>query len=281
MELLLVMKKIVLYGVVVYTSDELKDKLRDIIQREGKQDLKNTLLRLIDEDVIVPVINEPGKIRQLIMKLRKIQPLRIYGMASCKENKVYIIFRDMKPTIIEVITHEAVHLANCHNPEKFTSINRSIYEKFYSVYFKEIFKTDKLNMEALNFYIDKISKRKIHRQLYYDVFLEIAEYSSLEEERIDKITKTIGNAVGKRLSGDRKALLPYRKLIHMPLGKAYRVLFKNVDYHAGLGQELWSPSEIISILSTINPDHPNVVKSLKLIKTNQPILKSKMVKMIN
>ena len=47
-----------------------------------------------------------------------------------------------------------------------------------------------------------------------------------------------------------------------------------MDYQAGVIQELWSSSEIIAILSTINPNHSNVIKSLKLIKPGKkPVIK--------
>ena len=63
-------------------------------------------------------------------------------------------------------------------------------------------------------------------------------------------------------------------LVLAMIRKTYRQLFKGMDYQAGVAQEIWNPSEIIAILSTIKPNHPNVIKSLKLIKPGKkPVIK--------
>jgi len=253
------MEKIIIDGIAMYTSDELKEKLKDFINKSGSTRSKGILIQLIDDGVIIPIINEQNILRKLLMKIRKQRPIDyLFGFAA--NGKCYVIFLPHHTTqdLVDTALHESLHVAHRQFPEKFTQLNMSIYLDFYSYFYKELFKADNYNPKYFSIFIENLAyKGWFQGDLLYSAFKDYTKLS------INQIQEAFG-----------QVLYVYRKdfnysnfsfHIKMLLNAAYREVFNNIDHQVGVYQEIYNPAEIICVLSTIHPEHPNVIKSLKLI----------------
>jgi hypothetical protein len=261
------MEKIILKGVPVYTSDELKEQLKNMIDKKGSPASKELLIKLIDNQVIIPIINEPSKLKQIILKIRRKHPFLQHGFAL--NGKAYVIFSKghSSKDIIDTALHEVLHISHRQNIKKFTLINKNVYNEFYSHFYKKLFNTKNYNQKSFDNFLNGLYNGNYNTQLIYDAFQDY-----IKEEKIEEMLNLIFK-IWDASDNDTYHKLP-ANIVFWTLRKTYRDLFKTVDYQTGVGQELWNPAEIICVLSTINPEHPNVIKSLKIIKPGkQPLSK--------
>ena len=271
------MEKIKLYGVDVYTSEELQEKFKNFINKHGPPVAKDLLINLVDEKVLIPIINEPSKLKQLIMKIRRRKPMMVLGTAVPKTGVAYVIYhKSFSPQhIVDVAFHEVIHIAYIQFPKEFNAINMPLYIRFYSYYYKEYFEANGYDKKMFAKFLGEIVGRstitynRTFRGLLGSAF---KDYTRLPEEKFSHRIELL-IAVMDQYQSDLTQL-DYYNLALALLRKTYRHLFKGMDYTSGPVQEIWSPSEIIAILSTIKPNHPNVIKSLKLIKPGKkPVIK--------
>ena len=269
------MEKIILSGIPVYTSEKLRDQFKKMIDKKGDPTSKKLLIELVDTKILIPVINEPNKLKQLIMKIRKIKPIFVLG--NTWKGKAYVIFHpNQSPqTTIDTALHEVMHVSHRQNPKQFNSINMNIYVQFYSFYIKELFKTDIIDKNIFIEFIKRLTDIKYVYYSTYDTLLPdmVRDHSRLKHKQIKERAESLASSVFNYL--DKNIFKLDNRFVGIPMRKTYRYLFKTVDYQSDLGQELYNPAEIICILSTIKPDHPNIIKSLKLIKPGKkPIIKN-------
>lgn len=277
-------EKFKLKGIPVYTSDESQEKLKEIIRKEGGSS-KDLLIDLIDEKVIISVVNNPSILKLLIAKIKKEDPRpNIVGTADMKNGVVYVLFFPglTSKMIVDTTLHEVMHLAQAQSPKQYHSINMPIYVKFYSTYYKRAFKAKSYNKEYFTKFLERLIKDDggmyLHEYTYINLLSRAFEkHTTLSEKefiyRLEKILHTIYNI----LQHKEKYNDPSIKLLSI----TYTNLFGVPPKYAGLGQELYSPSEIIAILSSINPSHPNIIKTLKLIKPGKkPVVSLSRVKKI-
>jgi len=264
------MEKIILKGIPVYTSDELKEKLKSLIQKIGMPTSKALLIKLVDDGVLVPVINESAKIKQLLMKIKKQHPLINLG-GTTQDGVGYVIFgpKSTNKRAVRSALHEMIHVSHQQFPNKFHFLNMPLYVKFYSYYYKQLFEAKSYDQELFTKFIKKLIKDSESTYIYWDLYLKLlksafVKHTSLSkqqfQDRVILIAKSIENILNSQYGIDNY------NLAAVLLRKTYRYLFKGMASDTGVGQELWVPGEIIAVLSTINPDHPNVIKSLELIK---------------
>jgi hypothetical protein len=283
------MEKVTIYGVILYTSDELKDNLKKIVEREASPNVRNILIDLINSDILIPIINEPNKIKQFINKLRRKRPLTTI-IGTLKNGKCYVIVSHNVPNsyIINTSVHEGIHLGKMQFPKEFTTINMSVYINFYSYLYKKYFEADSYNKEFFAQFIKRVTKVSKRNIVYYSTYDNILKKSFLKHTSLDKDTfnkrvDSIVDYIDKAYSDPGfRARSKDHLLLNFLLKKTYRKLFKNIfPSRSVVGQEIWYPDEIIAILSTIKPDHPNVIKSLKLIKPGKaPVIKSMTKKIV-
>jgi len=263
------MEKIILKGIPVYTSDELKDKVKQLIKKYGISTSKELLIKLVDDNVLVPVINEPAKIKQLLMKIRKQQPLHNI-MGTAQDGIGYIIFgpKLINKRAVETSLHEMIHVSHMQFPKKFHSLNMPIYVKFYSYFYKQLFEAKSYDKELFIKFIKKVIKDNENSYTYYDTYKKLLksvfiEHTSLLEKQFQDIIDLIVYIIS---NPEKHMGVDYHNIVISLLRNTYRHLFKGMASDTGVGQELWAPGEIIAILSAINSNHPNVIKSLELIK---------------
>jgi len=257
------MEKITLYGVTVYTNDELKKKLKVMISQKGHSSSKEILFKLIDDGLLIPVITEPNKIKQLLIKIRrKTHVFNILGTTQTGKCFVILSSSFKSKDIVDTALHETCHLAHRQFPKKFNEINNSIYIRFYSYFYKELFEAKSYDIKIFASFLNKVNNNIFEGELLFKAF---KDHTMLSENRIEYRINMLYDILDA-ISDGKLNLVSGRSFAIMLLRKTYRKLFKDMDYHTGVGQELWNPPEIICVLSTINPDHPNVIKSLELIK---------------
>jgi len=278
------MEKLIVKGVPVYTSDEMKEQLKELIKKYGKPVSKKLMIQLVDDGMLIPITNEASKIKQLIMKIRRQQPL--IGINGITENGIaYVIFSDKMShkMIVKTSLHEIIHVAHMQSPNKFHKINLPLYIKFYSYYYKELFEAKSYDKELFNKFIKKLIKDSYGGYTHYSTYYVILEsafikHTTLPKQQLQNRVDLIVDLIHKMSNSD---YTPHYNIAAALLRKTYRHLFKGMDYTTGVGQELWSPGEIIAVLSTINSDHPNVIKSLKLIQPGKkPELKNVIKRLI-
>jgi hypothetical protein len=268
------MEKITIDGIPVYTSDKLKEQLKDFINKIGSPKSKQILIQLIDDGVIIPIINEQSILRKLIMWIRKQNNRldRLFGFA--RGGKCYVIFstRHTNKDVVNTALHEAIHIAHRQFPEKFSKLNMSIYLDFYSYFYKELFKAENYNVKEFTQFVEKLTTNWFYGDLLYTSF---KDYTTLSDDQIEKLFNDILYVFKKNFD--------YKKMkfkIKMLLNTSYRKLFNNIDNKVGVYQEIYNPAEIICVLSTINPEHPNVIKSLKMIAPGKKPIITKLTKKI-
>ena len=275
------MEKLILYGVPVYTSNEMKEQLKVIIQKHGSPSSKKLVFKFINDGNLTPIINEPNKLKQLMMKVRRINPIHSHGFAG--NGGAYVLFDPnlTSKIISNTALHELVHLSHIQFPKEFHSLNMPLYVKFYTYFYKHLFEANGYDKKSFIKFLKAITQPT--EFTHWDVFEKtlynaFKDYTSLPhikfKNKIELIQSLIDN--------NWYAKADYYNVAIATLRSTYRHLFKGMDYTSGMGQELWKPGEIIAILSTINPDHPNVIKSLKLIKPNKDtkiqVLNKKIIK---
>lgn len=254
------MTKIIIYNFPMYTSDKLKELFKKLIGKYTTGEIKKLLLENVDNGILVPIINEPSKIKQFLLKIQRKKPPRIHG--TTQNGKAYVIMEKTLPKrTIDTALHEMIHIGHILQPKKFHMINMPLYVRFYSYYFKQLFEAKSYNKNEFTKFIKTISNN-VHYWKTYDTILynTFKDYTTLSEKEYENRIELVMDAVDDHMK------LDYNNIVIALLRKTYKILFKNMITDIGVGQELWNPGEIIAILSSINSNHPNVIKSLKLIQ---------------
>jgi hypothetical protein len=219
------------------------------------------------------------------MKIRRQQPLLdIRGTMS--NGVCYVIFHDKIPQkwIVNTSLHEVIHLAAFQSPQKFWSINISLYTKYYAHFYKLLFESRLYDKERFKKFVEKLLNDEFQSDyIYPETYFKLLgdafkDYTVLPEHAFHSRLKLLWRSIVETVEISDK--IYHYNLVYALLRKTYRDLFKGMDYTAGVGQELYNSSEIICILSTINPEHPNVIKSLKLIVPGKKPVITKLIKKI-
>lgn len=270
------MKKIIKHGVPLYTSDELNDKLKEFISKSRvSEKIKELLYKFIEQGILTAVINEQSKLKRLIMKLKRIRPM-IYQYGFADDYGTYILFNPgtSPREIVDTALHELIHFTFRQSPKKFTSINMKLCSQFYTILYTELFKTKKYDQKKFSLFLfDFFMKDTYNNNLLIEAF---KDYSPLSEKEIDNLMNMIFK-VWDYNEKNEAYKVPENNIVKLALEKAYMTLFKGMDQESIVGQELYKEHEIIAILSTINPNHPNVIKTLEITKPEK--IKEKVVKM--
>jgi hypothetical protein len=255
-------------GLRFETNKKLKDRFKVLLNQKGGPMTKELLINFVDNNILVPIISSPGIIKKFIMAIRGEKPQSpFYGVTISREERAYVVFDPVfkEKDIVDTALHEVVHVSYIKYTKEFTRINNALYMQFYSYYFKEYFEASSYNKTDLEAFLNDLNSLKWNWRTY-DRYLYNAfhSYSELPEEQFDSRLALLKSIVYTYLY--RTSRFPHYNIALALIRKTYRHLFKNMDYTAGVGQELFAPNEIVAILSTISSSHQNVIKSLKLLQ---------------
>jgi hypothetical protein len=262
------MKEYKIHGITVYSNDELQSNLEGIIISHMPPHLKPIFLKLIKSDQIVPFVISKNMIQKLLNKIKRHRLSDVLGTAN--KQHIFILLSDnmSKPHLIETLIHEAVHYAALKNYNSFFKLNLKIFYEFYSHFYKEYLKSNKFDKELFNKFIISLSKQDKTFSLEFNNYRNIEnafkDYTSLDikkfEFRLTVMLKYMDQDFDfKRVNGQ------YPEIVSL-IKKTYRKMFGGFDDRTYVGQELYYPSEIISVLSTINEKHDNIKKTLQILR---------------
>jgi len=146
-------------GEAVYSSEEVKDKLKNIIEKSSLKSVYNQLSYLIDENIILPCYTSPNFIRSLMNKVfsNKIDK-KSYGLYSKNHKKIYIFMSNFskmfffvnKNKLIKTLTHELMHYCCAKETSRFISIFKKDLLKFYKTFFINFFEEGENIVENRN-----------------------------------------------------------------------------------------------------------------------------------
>jgi hypothetical protein len=268
----------------VYTDDNLKNQLNEEISKHNFP-AKNKVLDMIDKEIIIPVTTFKSELLQKMLNLFW-STSDIDGIY--RNGKIYIVYmrnkddslriskvsRDQLNATFVITIHECVHYVGEKNKSKFYSINLDLLCDFYETFFKKYLLLKKINRDIVKQFVIELAKQdtglhfspivnfkynRINKIIGTASFTE----SSLEKEEYDKRINDLSSFRSKFI----KLNLNYSDfpLPKNPLFSAYDKICKKTNHISISGQELWSPSEVICILSECNYTHPNITKTLSLL----------------
>jgi len=231
--------------------------------------LEPLIQKLIQKKRIIAVITTKNLLQKLLNKIRRHRLSTTLGTAE-KDGRVFIFLHDKvidRKGVILTLVHELVHVASSKNYNKFFEINKKIYINFFSYFYKKYLEAKKFDKKIFGKYIIAMKKQEKTLSLtptnYQYIEKAFEKYTSLDRKEFEKRLTKMLEYMDKTY--DYKNVNHKYPEISTLLRKTYKKLFNDFDYRTYVGQELFYPSEIISVLSSINMKHPNIVKSLKIL----------------
>lgn len=262
------MEEYKIYGIKVYSNDELQTKLENVIVSHMPFELISIFQKLIKTKRLVAVILSKNMLQKLLNKIKRNRLSYILGTATKK--RMYIFWDDkvIKKQIIEIIIHESMHFTALQNYDVFFKTNLLIFYKFYSYFYKEYLKANTFDKKLFNKFIIELGKQDKNGTFkpvnYRNIENAFKSHTLLDiEDFEDKLTSLL-NYMDDTWD-DKRANGRYPEIVAL-IKKTYRKLFKGFDEKNYVGQEMYYPSEIISVLSTININHPVIKKTLQNLK---------------
>lgn len=255
-------------GVMVYSNDKLQSNLRNIVESNMPQDIKDLFIKLISDKQLVAVITSKNLLQKLLNKIKRHRLTNILG--TCTKERMFIFLEDdsYKKGIVETIIHESMHFAALKNYPLFFKENLNIFYNFYSYFYKEYLICKEYDKDFFNKFIINLGIQDRTTTLtpinYQSIEKGFEKYTSLEREEFEKKIKKLLQYMNETFDGERPNAR-YPEIVSL-IRKTYTYLFKGFDDRTYVGQEMYYPSEIISVLSTININHPNIKKTLDILK---------------
>lgn len=264
-------------GKTVYTTQILKENVKKSVQKYLPKQTSAIIIKAIDDGKVVPVFLTKG-IVDYIMKRKK---FKTHSLANAYQGKAFVFVdrlyerfkltsvneRDLSSTIL----HELMHVAEHINRVTYYKVNYNLFLMFWKAFFIEYVNLkgnvpNKIFDHILKYQINIVRKNKFFsfEEMYDPVFKALEKYSSLMPDKqkiFILLYRDLTKYAYKALDEDYQSVIPGD--IGVSKNSAYMRIAKGKA--ETFGQELWNPSEILSMVAEINPNHPNVIKSLKML----------------
>lgn len=267
------MDEYIVHGVKVYFDQEYQNELVKIIDEDTPPILKPILLKLANEKKIVAVKLSKNIIHKIMNKIKRHRLTNVLGTTT--KERIYI-FMDNKTfkyarQIIETLIHECIHYSFFKNKTIFTKINLRLYYDFYSNFYSEYLKADTFDKTYFDEFIKAMLKQDMTATLtpvnYRNIEKGFENHTKLNKDDFENKIKTLLNYIDD--DWDNKSSTyknkEYTEITNL-LKNTFRKMFGGYDEKSFPGSVSYFPSEIIAILSTINPKHPNIIKTLKTLQ---------------
>lgn len=278
-------------GFTFYTSEKLKQEVIDILYKYAAKSNAQRIESLIKKGKFIPVLStmstldilkrklhlpvrntyeEMGKIRGVFYKPADVILLMADSEISFLSGSEYYIVR--------LSIHEMIHYATFHHMQQFLKVNIKILYEFYSAYFyhflheKENNQIPKEKIIKIIYLISKFESMSNPKSLltpYRDLLMDLQEHSEFNEVEFLRRVTLFMTYLQTYLKTDVTSNI-IDKFIDVinPLYWAYEDVFKfplkKQSFHT---QEFTVLSEVIAELAIFNYKHPNVVKTINLIKS--------------
>jgi len=280
-------------GNPLYSSEDLKRRYIIAMTKSGRiRPIFKKVKELVKQNKIIPAYTTKSFFKSIVKK----QPLNLKGIAgywSWEQHIVYLlveetanIFSFTSNDALAILTiHELVHACYTLRKTLFLKLFNDDFKKFYSFYFSKVFSINEKDIkgnninEIVNFLSRVESKGKCmdNKTLkkYYDLIgKSFMDISSLSTEEFDKMRNELIISIKliQRLSAFgqghqvSRVILTF-KHIYAPLYTTYKHIFsidplKNRDL---CYQELFTPSEIISITAISRLPNPKICRIINTL----------------
>jgi hypothetical protein len=265
------LEELVLDGNKIYTSKTLKSNVKKAFEKYFPS-LSKKISKLIDSEKLIPAFRTKNIIQYLIKRSK----IRRNPLGTTRGEKCYIFvdsfYAKFKIASVDekylstIIIHELVHLAKHRNPNLFLRINYKTIIEFYKEFFRNFLHITE-NID--NKIVDEILLRQQLMEkkgiinfvkLYSPVFTKLRDISNLTENeyqyRFDIFIEYLD-----------KIYVSFTKIVPPEIFDASRKAYLKIAENRSetIGQEFWSPSEIIAIMSELAPNLPNIQKTLDIL----------------
>ncbi len=269
------------FGKKLYSSDKLKLKFFEAILSTpwGKHHAKN-LQRLVQKNYIVPVIMTKGLLGFLSKKfLTKDWTKNLVGVYYPDLDKVFVFIDNSSTwmglssnkTLVKTTLHETMHLSAIKNKSGFFKVMQKTLKKYYENYYKEIFSCKKLNMDKVikimlqnegEFYPSK------HNKFIKALTEAVEPVTTMDEDAFLDRMQDINMVTRSFPISPQLIMRYYPRFYHLfgPLNTAYMQTFGERNKYTTPVQELWSLSEVASVMVELLPVDRRVSMLLSNIK---------------
>jgi len=265
-------------GKTLYTSQILKENVKKSIQKYLPKQTSAIIIKAIDNGKVVPVFLTKG-IVDYIIKRKK---FKSHSLGAAREGKAFIfidrLYERFKLTSVnekklsDIVLHELMHVIDHIDTPAFFKINYSLFLVFWKVFFtKYLDLKGTISNKIFNHIIKDqfnliIGKKRFFtfEEMYDPVFKALEKYSSLipdREKTFELLYKDLIEFADKTYAERFVRIIPAD--IADAKNAAYVKITKGKT--ESFGQELWNPGEILSVVAEITPNHPNVIKTLKIL----------------
>lgn len=260
-------------GQTLYTSKPLKENVKKVSKKYMPNNVSKIVIKLVDDGKIIPVFKSKSIIDYIFRQRKK---LKNHSLATTLNGKVYIFIETMysilklssinEKTLSKIILHEIIHMAEHIKPKRFFSINYKYYIEFY----KEFFSTYLYVKEVKDVIVIDILKRMTalrkkgivnFYKIYHPTFQSLQKDSDIDQKEFTEAFDIFINFLDDMYSG-------FVKNVDGHIWEASQAAYLKLagGNSETIGQEFWSPSEIICVISEINSKHPSIINSIKLLK---------------
>lgn len=277
-------------GFTFYTSDKLKQEVIDILYKRAVKSNVQKIDSLMKKGKFIPVLStrktldilkrklhlpvrntyeEMGKIRGVFYKPADVILIMADSQISFLSGSEYYIVR--------VTIHEVIHYSTFHHIQQFLKLNIKPLYEFYSNYFyhflheKENNQIPKEKIIKIIHLISKFESMSNPKSLlspYRDLLINLQEHSEFDETEFLRRVNLYITYLQTYLKTNITSKIADKFIdVINPLYWAYEDVFgiplKRQSFHT---QEPAVLSEVIAELAIFNHKHPNVVKTINLIK---------------
>lgn len=257
-------------GMKLYTNNKLKENVKNVSKKYLTKIASTIVTRLLDSGEIIPVFKSKNIINYLKNKKKENK------LGTTYEGRIYLFLDEFyslvklstinEKFLASILLHELIHAAEQKNKSLFLRINLNYFIQFYKYFFSYYLKVDdkkindKIFIDLIKRINDSQKKGFINFNIYIPVFKYLEEFTKLSDEEYEERYNTLINYLDD-------AFEKYQKVVPGDIWRAGEYAYNKFagGKNETLGQEFWSPSEIISITSEINPKHPSIDNTLKIL----------------
>lgn len=270
-------------GQKIYSSQKLKEAFLKSIGSTGRSSkIYNQIESLVmKKKILVPCFLSKNMFRFFAHKMfGRAEDKNILGFYHMVQKRVFILIDNNTTSIgtaqndfiASTTMHECVHLYADRMRGKFNNLFKQELERFYISYFSRVFclkrKPDVTKIVKMISKFEYQRSIQMNKQLmiYYKLlYTELYKHSELSEQDFLKLASKLIISIKLSLISFGEFIGSYRRFldIYSPLDRAYNDAFGKKNTVTTPYQELSTVSEVICVLSELNPTHPKIKKMFK------------------
>lgn len=270
-------------GMKLYSSEKLKKAFLFSFSKSGRgKPIYSSIEKMVNNGLITPCYLSKNLYRLFKHKMTGGDKKATMGFYFLNDKKVYVLIDNninafgtaSNDLIVSTTMHECMHLCAGRFRSKFLPLFKPVLKKFYENAFTGIFKLNSpLNTEKIiNFIVrfENDTPKVINKELsaYFRLLeKEMKDITSLNEKNFRKVLTDYIVSIKISMASFPVFAKVYRNYVHVfgPLHNSYEQTFGKRNIYTTVFQELYSPSEVICVLSEMAPTTSIIRKAFKLM----------------